>query len=105
MSSLKITFENAKLKGIWHYSLPSGYTCPGAKCCKTFFTWTSAIAVHQEFHFKPVQKLNNDTTEGVQWLVMEDDNIMSLDFITLLTYRGTKVHVNAKFFIIWMAYT
>ena len=36
MSSLKITFENAKLKGIWHYSLPSGYTCPGAKCCKTF---------------------------------------------------------------------
>ena len=33
---LKITYENAKLKGIYHYSLPSGYTCPGAKNCKTF---------------------------------------------------------------------
>ncbi len=32
---LKITFENAKLKGIWHYSLPSGWTCPGAKNCLT----------------------------------------------------------------------
>ena len=34
--TLKFTFENAKLKGIWHYSLPSGFTCPGAKSCKTF---------------------------------------------------------------------
>ena len=33
---LKITYENAKLKGIYHYSLPSGYTCPAAKNCKTF---------------------------------------------------------------------
>jgi hypothetical protein len=32
---LKITFENAKLKGIWHYSLPSGWSCPGAKNCLT----------------------------------------------------------------------
>ena len=32
---LKIHFENAKLKGIWHFSLPSGYTCPGAKNCYT----------------------------------------------------------------------
>ena len=36
MGLLKFTFENAKLKGIWHYSLPSGFTCPGAKSCKTF---------------------------------------------------------------------
>ena len=33
---LKFTFENAKLKGIWHFSLPSGWTCPGAESCKTF---------------------------------------------------------------------
>ena len=33
---LRFTFENAKLKGIWHFSLPSGWTCPGAKQCKTF---------------------------------------------------------------------
>ena len=32
---LLITFENAKLKGIWHYSLPSGWTCPGALNCLT----------------------------------------------------------------------
>ena len=32
---LRITFENAKLKGIWHYSLPSGWTCPAAKNCLT----------------------------------------------------------------------
>jgi hypothetical protein len=32
---LKITFENAKLKGIWHFSLPSGHSCPGAKNCLT----------------------------------------------------------------------
>jgi len=32
---LKITFENAKLKGIWHFSLPSGWTCPGAQNCYT----------------------------------------------------------------------
>lgn len=36
METLKISFENSKLKGIWHYSLPSGYTCPGASMCKTF---------------------------------------------------------------------
>ena len=30
---LKIFFENAKLKGIWHFSLPSGWTCPGALNC------------------------------------------------------------------------
>ena len=36
MSLLRFTFGNAKLKGIYHYSLPSGYTCPGAKNCKTF---------------------------------------------------------------------
>lgn len=36
MTTLKITYENAKLKGIYHFSLPSGYTCPGAKNCKTF---------------------------------------------------------------------
>ena len=36
MSLLRFTFENAKLKGIWHFSLPSGHTCPGAKSCKTF---------------------------------------------------------------------
>ena len=36
MGLLKFTFENAKLKGIWHYSLPSGHTCPGAKSCLTF---------------------------------------------------------------------
>ena len=36
MALLKFTFENAKLKGIWHYSLPSGHTCPGAKSCLTF---------------------------------------------------------------------
>ena len=35
MELLRITFENAKLKGIWHFSLPSGYTCPGAKNCLT----------------------------------------------------------------------
>ena len=33
---LKVTFENAKLKGICHFSLPSGWTCPGAESCKTF---------------------------------------------------------------------
>jgi len=32
---LKLHYENAKLKGIWHFSLPSGYTCPGAKNCYT----------------------------------------------------------------------
>jgi len=36
MGLLRFTFGNAKLKGIYHYSLPSGYTCPGAKNCKTF---------------------------------------------------------------------
>ena len=36
MGLLRFTFENAKLKGIWHFSLPSGHTCPGAKSCKTF---------------------------------------------------------------------
>ena len=36
MGLLKFTFENAKLKGIWHFSLPSGHTCPGAESCKTF---------------------------------------------------------------------
>ena len=35
MALLRFTFENAKLKGIWHYSLPSGHTCPGAKSCLT----------------------------------------------------------------------
>ena len=35
MELLRITFENAKLKGIWHYSLPSGHSCPGAKNCYT----------------------------------------------------------------------
>ena len=35
MELLRITFENAKLKGIWHFSLPSGWTCPGAKNCYT----------------------------------------------------------------------
>ena len=34
-STLKFTYENAKLKGIYHYSLPSGWTCPGAKSCLT----------------------------------------------------------------------
>ena len=33
--TLKFTYENAKLKGIYHYSLPSGWTCPGAKSCLT----------------------------------------------------------------------
>ena len=33
---LKITDGNAKLKGIYHFSLPSGWSCPGAKNCKTF---------------------------------------------------------------------
>ena len=33
IDKLLITFENAKLKGIWHYSLPSGWTCPGALNC------------------------------------------------------------------------
>ena len=36
MSYLKITYENAKLIGIFHFSLPSGYSCPGASNCKTF---------------------------------------------------------------------
>ena len=36
MQTLKFNYENAKLKGIWHFSLPSGYTCPGAVNCKTF---------------------------------------------------------------------
>ena len=35
MELLRITFENAKLKGIWHFSLPSGWSCPGAKNCYT----------------------------------------------------------------------
>ena len=35
MKLLRITFENAKLKGIWHFSLPSGWSCPGAKNCHT----------------------------------------------------------------------
>ena len=35
IDKLLITFENAKLKGIWHYSLPSGWTCPGALNCLT----------------------------------------------------------------------
>ena len=35
MELLRITFENAKLKGIWHFSLPSGWTCPGAQNCYT----------------------------------------------------------------------
>ena len=33
---LRFGFENAKLKGIWHFSLPSGYTCPGASGCLTY---------------------------------------------------------------------
>ena len=33
---LRFGFENAKLKGIWHFSLPSGYTCPGASDCLTY---------------------------------------------------------------------
>jgi hypothetical protein len=33
---LRFGFENAKLKGIWHFSLPSGYTCPGAGGCLTY---------------------------------------------------------------------
>ena len=36
MSYLRITYENAKLIGIFHFSLPSGYSCPGAFNCKTF---------------------------------------------------------------------
>ena len=32
---LKFGFENAKLKGIWHFSLPSGWTCPAATVCLT----------------------------------------------------------------------
>ena len=32
---LKFGFENAKLKGIWHFSLPSGFTCPAATTCMT----------------------------------------------------------------------
>lgn len=32
---LKFGFENAKLKGIWHFSLPSGWTCPAATVCMT----------------------------------------------------------------------
>ena len=36
MKTLKFNYENAKLKGIWHFSLPSGFTCPGAFNCKTF---------------------------------------------------------------------
>ena len=35
MELLRITFENAKLKGIYHFSLPSGHSCPGAKNCLT----------------------------------------------------------------------
>jgi len=35
MELLRISFENAKLKGIYHFSLPSGHTCPGAKNCLT----------------------------------------------------------------------
>ena len=35
MELLNISFENAKLKGIYHFSLPSGHTCPGAKNCLT----------------------------------------------------------------------
>lgn len=35
MELLSISFENAKLKGIYHFSLPSGHTCPGAKNCLT----------------------------------------------------------------------
>ena len=35
MKLLRITFENAKLKGIWHFSLPSGWSCPGAQNCYT----------------------------------------------------------------------
>ena len=33
---LKFGYQNAKLVGIWHYSLPSGYSCPAAFNCKTF---------------------------------------------------------------------
>lgn len=36
MKFLKIGYENAKLKGIFHFSLPSGHTCPGAFNCATF---------------------------------------------------------------------
>ena len=32
---LKFGFEYAKLKGIWHFSLPSGWTCPAATVCMT----------------------------------------------------------------------
>ena len=32
---LKFGFENANLKGIWHFSLPSGWTCPAATVCMT----------------------------------------------------------------------
>ncbi len=35
MAILKLHYENAKLKGIWHFSLPSGWTCPGAMNCRT----------------------------------------------------------------------
>ena len=35
MELLRISFENAKLKGIYHFSLPSGHSCPGAKNCLT----------------------------------------------------------------------
>jgi hypothetical protein len=35
LNKLDIFFENAKLKGIWHFSLPSGWTCPGASNCLT----------------------------------------------------------------------
>ena len=34
-NKLAIFFQNAKLKGIWHFSLPSGWTCPGASSCLT----------------------------------------------------------------------
>jgi hypothetical protein len=33
---LKFGYQNAKLIGIWHYSLPSGFSCPAAFNCKTF---------------------------------------------------------------------
>ena len=36
VARLKITFGNAKLKGIYHFSLPSGWSCPGAENCRTF---------------------------------------------------------------------
>ena len=35
MELLRISYENAKLKGIYHFSLPSGHSCPGAKNCLT----------------------------------------------------------------------